>query len=86
VCRIIGSRSASVCTEPNHDELSTKAFFKSSHLSMESDFKLLSHVRGADSSAIRKYMTLVLLLPPETSTVSSSIGSTAMGLACHHTC
>jgi len=42
-------------------------FFKSSHEWIESCLKLSSHVKGADSRAIGKYMTLVEFVPPATS-------------------
>ena len=44
-----------------------KIFFKSSHEWIELCLKLLSHVRGVDSRAIGKYMTLVEFVPPATS-------------------
>ena len=44
-----------------------KIFFKSSHEWIESCLKLSSHVKGADSRAIGKYMTLVEFVPPATS-------------------
>ena len=46
-----------------------KIFFKSSHEWTELCLKLSSHVRGADSRAIGKYMTLVEFVPPSTSIV-----------------
>ena len=44
-----------------------KIFFKSSHESIKLCLKLSSHVSGADSKAIGKYMTLVEFDPPATS-------------------
>ena len=44
-----------------------KIFFKSSHEWIVSCLKLSSDVRGADSRAIGKYMTLVEFVPPATS-------------------
>ena len=46
-----------------------KIFFKSSHEWIELCLKLLSHVKGADSRAIGKYMTLVEFVPLATSIV-----------------
>ena len=48
------------------ERLSMKIIFKSSHEWIESCLRLSSHVKGADSRAIGKYMTLVKFVPPAT--------------------
>ena len=86
---ISGLHLAPVCTVVGHGEwlgdelslekLSMKIFFKSSHEWIESCLKLSSHVRGADSRAIGKYMTLVEFVPPATLIAVEYIRSHCLG-------
>jgi hypothetical protein len=48
-------------------KLSMKVFFGSRQESMEYVLRLSSQVSGVDSNAIEKYITLVVLEPPDTS-------------------